>query len=359
MKKKFLIALLSIFLLPCFLLLHACYEKPEPMQRYITYVLNGGTNNPLNPTTLSSDEEFTLLDPTREYYDFKGWYIDGYFDVQFPKIPKVTEPQINDLKIYLYAKWEVKEGYHSTRISSASMAPVLDEGDNVISQNVTEDQLQIGDIIVFKPYQDSREWCHRIVDKFEENGITKYITKGDANSSTDALAITIENIIGKVVYVEKKQDSNFSGSIEYYVPLFPMTIETNDVFPSIAITGPTMSSGQPFTYNWSSIEGDMIISTPSQPIDLLPDDMITESAMKWNIEIVNLSTENMNLCLNAQITNLDNTLLTIKKDGQNYVGGDSIVLMPNEKATFEITLSNDDFGMTDNCYAKLQLVLSR
>lgn len=40
MRKKFLIALLSIFLLPCFLLLHACYEKPEPRSnRFETSVI--------------------------------------------------------------------------------------------------------------------------------------------------------------------------------------------------------------------------------------------------------------------------------------------------------------------------------
>ncbi len=223
MRKKFLIALLSIFLLPCFLLLHACYEKPEPMQRNINYILDGGTNNSLNPTTLSSDEEFTLLAPTREYFDFVGWYIDPDFDVQITKIPKVTEPQIYDLKIYLFAKWEVKEGYQSCEILTQSMEPALGAGDIVISQKVTDDQLQIGDIIVFTPYSNSREWCHRIVEKFEENGITKYRTKGDANASPDALVITIDNIIGKVVYVEKQQrdendqDFDISGDVDFGV----------------------------------------------------------------------------------------------------------------------------------------------
>lgn len=40
----------------------------------ITYVLNGGTNNPFNPSKYTvEDKEITLLDPTRTHYTFAGW----------------------------------------------------------------------------------------------------------------------------------------------------------------------------------------------------------------------------------------------------------------------------------------------
>lgn len=40
----------------------------------ITYVLNGGINNPSNPTSYTVlDSIITLANPTREHYDFKGW----------------------------------------------------------------------------------------------------------------------------------------------------------------------------------------------------------------------------------------------------------------------------------------------
>ena len=40
----------------------------------ITYVLNGGTNNPSNPSSYTVlDSTITLANPTREHYDFKGW----------------------------------------------------------------------------------------------------------------------------------------------------------------------------------------------------------------------------------------------------------------------------------------------
>jgi uncharacterized repeat protein (TIGR02543 family)/LPXTG-motif cell wall-anchored protein len=39
----------------------------------ITYVLNGGTNNPSNPTKYTPGTKITILDPTREGYTFVGW----------------------------------------------------------------------------------------------------------------------------------------------------------------------------------------------------------------------------------------------------------------------------------------------
>ncbi len=46
----------------------------EPIVYDITYVLNGGTNNPVNPVTYTVESEaITLADPTRAGYNFAGW----------------------------------------------------------------------------------------------------------------------------------------------------------------------------------------------------------------------------------------------------------------------------------------------
>ena len=39
----------------------------------ITYKLNGGTNHPSNPSSYTSEDDITILDPTRTGYVFKGW----------------------------------------------------------------------------------------------------------------------------------------------------------------------------------------------------------------------------------------------------------------------------------------------
>ena len=53
-------------------------EKETVNVYKITYVLDGGTNNPSNPASYTTDSSnFTLLDPTRSGYEFKGWYSDS------------------------------------------------------------------------------------------------------------------------------------------------------------------------------------------------------------------------------------------------------------------------------------------
>ena len=61
----------------------------------ITYHLNGGTNNKDNPS--SYYEKFTLKNPSRKGYEFRGWYYDSNYKT------KVTV--INSGNKTLYAKW--------------------------------------------------------------------------------------------------------------------------------------------------------------------------------------------------------------------------------------------------------------
>lgn len=41
---------------------------------YVTYELNGGTNNPLNSSAYTYFSDLTLSEPTRKGYEFTGWY---------------------------------------------------------------------------------------------------------------------------------------------------------------------------------------------------------------------------------------------------------------------------------------------
>ena len=66
----------------------------------ITYVLNGGTNDPANPETYTTGTEVRLAAPTKEGSDFWGWYTDASFKNKIEVIP--TEQKGN---LTLYAKW--------------------------------------------------------------------------------------------------------------------------------------------------------------------------------------------------------------------------------------------------------------
>ncbi|MCD8218024.1 MAG: InlB B-repeat-containing protein [Clostridiales bacterium] len=77
------------------------YAAWTPVEFTITYELNGGTNNAANPTAYTAETGMiTLKDPSRDGYDFDGWYRDA----------DLTDGPVSSLSgiyedITLYAKW--------------------------------------------------------------------------------------------------------------------------------------------------------------------------------------------------------------------------------------------------------------
>lgn len=87
-------------------------------------------------------------------------------------------------------------------IISGSMEPNINIGDIVITKE-SDEELQIGDVISYRKGQSVI--THRITNIIkEENGDTKYRTKGDNNNTEDSEEILIENIEGKVIKVVPK-----------------------------------------------------------------------------------------------------------------------------------------------------------
>lgn len=78
------------------------YAKWNNRSHRITYVLNGGTNHPSNPTTFNeADTSITLYDPNGNGKDFGGWYLDADFTELFTA--KSVQGRMRD--ITLYARW--------------------------------------------------------------------------------------------------------------------------------------------------------------------------------------------------------------------------------------------------------------
>jgi uncharacterized repeat protein (TIGR02543 family) len=71
----------------------------------ITYELNGGINNVLNPSVYISEEVTTLFDPTREGYTFDGWYDN----IGLSGAPVTSIPIGSTINVSLYAKWTINE----------------------------------------------------------------------------------------------------------------------------------------------------------------------------------------------------------------------------------------------------------
>ncbi len=92
--------------------------------------------------------------------------------------------------------------YGAYVIITTSMTPVINQNDAIIVKRVTKDNLEVGDVVTYKSEEPSYYGIlitHRIIEIYEENGIKKYLTKGDYNETPDPHGINFNQIYGKVV----------------------------------------------------------------------------------------------------------------------------------------------------------------
>jgi signal peptidase I len=78
-------------------------------------------------------------------------------------------------------------GFHVETVLSGSMRPTASPGDLAITQGVPLAALQVGDVIVFTPPDETQSVMHRITS-MDDGAIT---TKGDANSADDPWTIRL------------------------------------------------------------------------------------------------------------------------------------------------------------------------
>lgn len=93
-----------------------------------------------------------------------------------------------------FLAWKLSTPYPMAAITSASMWPVLHEGDLVFIEGTNKEDLMVGDIVVWRnPHGFT---IHRIA-KLDENTIT---TKGDANFTEDE-PVPYEDVVGRTYKV--------------------------------------------------------------------------------------------------------------------------------------------------------------
>ncbi len=94
-------------------------------------------------------------------------------------------------------------GYSVMTVVSPSMEPEYKIGDIVITKKTDASELKKGDVITFSsldPELNGGLVTHRINNIIEENGETKFETKGDANKIVDSDLVTEDKIYGKVQF---------------------------------------------------------------------------------------------------------------------------------------------------------------
>ena len=77
---------------------------PAPQQFAVAYHLDGGVNAASNPATYTAGTAVALADPTREGFEFQGWYADPKFKKQ---VTEIAADSTGDVE--LWAKWKERE----------------------------------------------------------------------------------------------------------------------------------------------------------------------------------------------------------------------------------------------------------
>ncbi len=91
--------------------------------------------------------------------------------------------------------------YHTLVIGSNSMYPLIKKGDVILIEHLYNEEIktvQIGEILVYK--YDGKIICHRVTKKLDRENEIYYKTKGDNNSQEDAILISKEKVVGKVLF---------------------------------------------------------------------------------------------------------------------------------------------------------------
>ena len=100
-------------------------------------------------------------------------------------------------------------GYRALNVLTGSMEPTIKQGSLVFIKDVPYEDLQIDDVICFRPNNGNSKVTHRIVEKDEND---EFITKGDANNASDVGTVSKDEFEGKVVL-----KISYIGSILYFL----------------------------------------------------------------------------------------------------------------------------------------------
>ena len=92
-------------------------------------------------------------------------------------------------------------GQHSYKVLSGSMSPQIETGDLVVARSISPVSARVGQIVTFvDPEDSSRLINHRIVQIRPEMRQISFVTRGDANTTTEHWSVARSGTIGLVEY---------------------------------------------------------------------------------------------------------------------------------------------------------------
>lgn len=92
-------------------------------------------------------------------------------------------------------------GDRSFTMRSGSMTPALETGDVVVTEPIAPEAARVGDVVTFRdPEGSGKLFSHRVQSIREVGGDVRFITRGDANTSTERWTVPADGSVGKVLY---------------------------------------------------------------------------------------------------------------------------------------------------------------
>lgn len=104
-------------------------------------------------------------------------------------------------------------------VPTGSMEPTITSSSYVLFKKISFDDVEVGDIIVYKSNEQDKYIIHRVVEKYNDY----LITKGDNNIISDTERITSDMVYGKYIMTLGFM-SIFSGGISKNIVFFILII---------------------------------------------------------------------------------------------------------------------------------------
>lgn len=92
-------------------------------------------------------------------------------------------------------------GDRSFTVLSGSMTPAIETGDVVVAEPIAPSAARVGDVVTFSdPEGTGKLFSHRVQSVQAGGGQFHFVTRGDANTSTERWNVAADGTLGRVVY---------------------------------------------------------------------------------------------------------------------------------------------------------------
>jgi signal peptidase I len=92
-------------------------------------------------------------------------------------------------------------GFRSFTVRSGSMTPAIETGDVVVTKPISPLAARVGDVVTFvDPEGTGKLFSHRVQSVRAAGDEVAFVTRGDANTSTERWRVPANGSIGRVAY---------------------------------------------------------------------------------------------------------------------------------------------------------------